>query len=392
MGAMDARPVSAGFEGEVFGVTGRGLASPLAGPAPSTGGRSSRPDSGRWLSEVEALEALELEQGGGFEGDRGHLGLDEAGLGLPGPGEEGFNPFGASWHAPAPPAEEEAGEPSGPYLVELPGPAGGPADESDAEEGGEEGEGIPLELLLRSGSKGQARQRKDESTSDFMERLTHMTLDNKGITRISNMGLCRNIRVLYLYNNRIRRLANLQVLQHLTHLYVQGNELTTLNGIGCLPNLLKLYADGNRLRAVSGLYDCIALEELHIGAQRLAPGEALTFEPACMQCLGESLRVLIANKCRVGDPTPLAYLALAEKIDITDNHIIDVKDLEVVAGGCQNLRELCVEGNPVARVRKFRENIIASGERLQLIDNHRVTDREREFILRLKIRALKRTP
>ena len=52
MGAMDARPVSAGFEGEAFGVTGRGLASPLAGPAPSTGGRSSRPDSGRWLSEV----------------------------------------------------------------------------------------------------------------------------------------------------------------------------------------------------------------------------------------------------------------------------------------------------------------------------------------------------
>ena len=385
MGAMDARPVSAGFEGELFGVTGRGLAS----PAPSTGGRSSRPDSGRWLSEVEALEALELEQGDGFEDE---LGLDEAGL-LPGPGEEGFNPFGASWHAPAPPAEE-AGEPSGPYLVELPGPLGGPADESDAEEGGEggEGEGIPLELLLRSGSKGQARQRKDESTSDFMERLTHMTLDNKGITRISNMGLCRNIRVLYLYNNRIRRLANLQVLQHLTHLYVQGNELTTLNGIGCLPNLLKLYADGNRLRAVSGLYDCIALEELHIGAQRLAPGEALTFEPACMQCLGESLRVLIANKCRIGDPTPLAYLALAEKIDITDNHVIDVQDLEVVAGGCQNLRELCVEGNPVAKVRKFRENIIASGERLQLIDNHRVTDREREFILRLKIRALKRTP
>ena len=63
-----------------------------------------------------------------------------------------------------------------------------------------------------------------------------------------------------------------------------------------------------------------------------------------------------------------------------------------MAGGCQNLRELCVEGNPVAKVRKFRENIIASGERLQLIDNHRVTDREREFILRLKIRALKRTP
>ena len=95
MGAMDARPVSAGFEGELFGVTGRGLAS----PAPSTGGRSSRPDSGRWLSEVEALEALEQ---GGFEDE---LGLDEAGL-LPGPGEEGFNPFGASWHAPAPPAEE----------------------------------------------------------------------------------------------------------------------------------------------------------------------------------------------------------------------------------------------------------------------------------------------
>ena len=70
----------------------------------------------------------------------------------------------------------------------------------------------------------------------------------------------------------------------------------------------------------------------------------------------------------------------------------DSEDLEVVAGGCQNLRELCVEGNPVAKVRKFRENIIASGERLQLIDNHRVTDREREFILRLKIRALKRTP
>ena len=55
----------------------------------------------------------------------------------------------------------------------------------------------------------------------LLAKMTHLKLNEKGLTKIANLRQCTGISVLYLYDNRIRKLENLEFATDVTHLYLQ---------------------------------------------------------------------------------------------------------------------------------------------------------------------------
>jgi protein phosphatase 1 regulatory subunit 42 len=150
----------------------------------------------------------------------------------------------------------------------------------------------------------------------------------------------------------IAALEGLSGLPCLTHLYLNDNLLPSISGLGALTGLQKLYLQGNciqvgglgaahlasmtcnvqpsndslgfdathkhnncvlpftcayhspyplraclSVQVVSGLESLLCLEELHISNQRLPPGQSLVFDPASLEAVAPTLRVLCASNC-----------------------------------------------------------------------------------------------
>ena len=259
---------------------------------------------------------------------------------------------------------------------------------------------VTRDLLLKAAAAGRQARRKGESSEDFLGRLTHLDLSGRALRRgLGCLGrfMAQSLRVLYLYDNALEGLEGLGSARGLTHLYLQNNGLESLAGVGALPGLQKLYADGNRLAEVAGLEGCGQLEELHVSGQRLgaSPGAAVRFDYACMAALGRSLQVLAVQGCGLADGHVGVFglLPRLERLDLQNNRVEGPAGagLEAMLGGCRSLRELRLQGNPLCRSKRFLEDVVAMATpRLEEVDNHRVTAKQREFVLRFKMHKLKR--
>ena len=57
------------------------------------------------------------------------------------------------------------------------------------------------ELLIRCAPHAKYKDKKD--TAKFLQAITHLSLDNKGIAYIECLEMCPNLTTLYLFENRI---------------------------------------------------------------------------------------------------------------------------------------------------------------------------------------------
>jgi len=250
-----------------------------------------------------------------------------------------------------------------------------------------------LELLFRSGQSNHIRPRRGETAEDFLARVTHLTITKKRLTHLSkHLKLCTEMRVLYAYDNRLVRMEHLEACTRLTHVYLQNNQLTDLSGLGSIKNLAKLYVDNNAIARVEGLEGLMHLEELHISDQRLPEGTSLEFTRNSMLALSRSLRVLSASRCGIADVTPLAVLRELRIASLGGNRLEheSVEGLEAVLGQLPMLTSLDLTDNPICHIQKYRDNIILMSQNLEELDGKPITGTERQFLLQLHIRKLKR--
>jgi len=56
-------------------------------------------------------------------------------------------------------------------------------------------------MLVRHATN--AKHKETKQTKKFLEGITHLSLENKNITEISNLDQCPNLSVLYLFDNKI---------------------------------------------------------------------------------------------------------------------------------------------------------------------------------------------
>lgn len=144
---------------------------------------------------------------------------------------------------------------------------------------------ITLDLILASTSLSRTRQ---ESNDSFLERITHLHLQNKRIRRINRLERCVNLKVLYLYDNMIEAIENLEFATKLQYLHLENNVIKAIPSLG-LSNLVKLFLDENEISVVRGLESCTKLEELHIAKQRLPPHTPLQFDRASLAAISQTL-------------------------------------------------------------------------------------------------------
>mmetsp|Transcript_7655 Transcript_7655/g.21791 ORF Transcript_7655/g.21791 Transcript_7655/m.21791 type:complete len:323 (+) Transcript_7655:174-1142(+) len=259
--------------------------------------------------------------------------------------------------------------------------------------------GIPVpgeltaDLLFRACQSGTQRPKKNEAVESFLGRVSHVTLTNKKLQHFSrSIKSCSQMRVLYAYDNFLGKIEHLDACQSLTHLYLQNNNLQDFSGLSNLRLLSKLYVDGNMISFVTGLESLTSLEELHISGQRLPQGVGLEFDPNCLVGLSRSLCVLNAARNGICDVAPLVVLSDLRKANLSGNSLQHnhMESLESILASMEKLTSLDLRDNPICTMQKYRDNIILMCQNLSELDDKPIRSTERQFLLNLHIRKLKR--
>lgn len=245
---------------------------------------------------------------------------------------------------------------------------------------GEDAEGaLSLEVLLRCSREN--KRRRGEAEGAYLERLTHASLDTRGLTSVSVLRACPALRVVYLYENRLRSLQSFPSCEALTHLYLQDNALQSLSGLPALPALEKLYVQGNRLTVLDGLHGCPRLAELHAGGQKSGSSGLALDAQTCIS-LKDCLRRLSVAGCGLRELAPLAHCRALRHLDARDNAVEDMAHVAAMLDGAEELESLDLRGNVVSRAAQYRDNILLMTAVLAELDGKRVTQQARAFVQR----------
>ncbi|KAK6179973.1 hypothetical protein SNE40_012210 [Patella caerulea] len=239
---------------------------------------------------------------------------------------------------------------------------------------------LTTELLTR-GTSGHTKKNREETQSHYLERLTHLYLEERGIDDVGEeLGLCRNLVALYLYDNQLSRIPNLSQNPNLTHLYLQNNNIRKMECLSCLRDLSKLYLGGNAITVLEGIENLKHLQELHIENQQLPSGEKLLFDPRSLKTIVSYVQVLNVSGNNLDSIKELEKAVNLRQLMASDNNITDMKELSLVLNNLTNIWRLELIGNPVCHKSKYRDKIIVMCRKLELLDSKEITDTSRQFL------------
>merc|ERR1711977_336994 len=89
---------------------------------------------------------------------------------------------------------------------------------------------ITRDLIGRS---ARLKCRRDETPEAHLARISHVALNNKGITSMEGLAhvSLKSCSVMYLYDNSISTMEGLHQLSSLKDLYLQNNNIDEINGL-----------------------------------------------------------------------------------------------------------------------------------------------------------------
>ncbi|CAH2285337.1 phosphatase 1 regulatory subunit 42 isoform X1 [Pelobates cultripes] len=242
---------------------------------------------------------------------------------------------------------------------------------------------VRLTVDLIAKSSHHVKNRKDETNSQYLKKITHLNFSNKNIDYIDDLSACRNLTVLYLYDNQIDHIRNLGFASNMTHLYLQNNCISCIENLSGLKRLEKLYLGGNYITVIEGLEDVKELKELHVENQHLPPGEKLLFDPRTLNSLSKSLCVLNVSNNNLDDLKELEILENIIQFIATDNQIQEMKDLEFLSKWSK-LWKMDLLRNPVCQKPKYRDEVIVLSQNLEILDGKEISEMGRYFLTKWK--------
>ncbi|XP_043465047.1 protein phosphatase 1 regulatory subunit 42-like [Leptopilina heterotoma] len=241
-------------------------------------------------------------------------------------------------------------------------------------------------LIERKCSETQSNKSlTKEIDKEHVKKLTHLFMNNKFITAIGNIDSCTNLKIIYLHNNGINKIENLNFANQLSELYLQHNNLTKIENLDSLRNLKKLYLGYNKIAIVEGLENLTSLRELYIEKQKLDPGESLCFEPRSCATLATCLMILNVSGNRIYNLNDVRNLRKLKVLEAKYNLLENIQDLLHAINNLPFLQELHLQGNPVTKKFRYRENVIANHDKLELLDEKKISENCSKFFKRFKI-------
>ncbi len=232
----------------------------------------------------------------------------------------------------------------------------------------------------------------NQSVAKFLKKLTHLNLNDRKLDSMEGLSVCKSLKNLYLYNNNIPSIVDISGLRNLTHLYLENNRICTIENLP-VEALQKLYLNENSIEVVSGVEGCEALSELHIANQRLPIGQPLNFPVSTLDALAPTLLVLNIAGNNLSDVSFVLNLPGLRKLNLAKNAVASMESALSLTQ-LEYLTDLDLRHNPVARVPKYMENLVAnSGQYLAVLDGKEVVENHREMLrnlVRFKSGGMKR--
>ncbi|RKP02729.1 hypothetical protein CXG81DRAFT_17616 [Caulochytrium protostelioides] len=236
-------------------------------------------------------------------------------------------------------------------------------------------------------------RKPNESTLEYLARVTHLSLVHSDLTTCPDLGMCPALDALYLFDNRISSLTALVTLPLLTQLHLQNNQLTTLEGLEHCPALSHLDVSQNRLRHIGHLERCTQLTTLLVDAQQ-TDGEPLAWDAASMAAVAPTLRHVSCRRNALDDYTPLAYLGALTTLVLTH------ATLSRSAAACwlelttcwPQLEHVDLTGIPALTGLRMRQSLILACPRLAVVSGKPVAPHERTAIEKLRAPKVAKVP
>ncbi|XP_016840843.1 protein phosphatase 1 regulatory subunit 42-like isoform X1 [Nasonia vitripennis] len=230
-----------------------------------------------------------------------------------------------------------------------------------------------------------------EMEKDHLKKITHLFMNEQWIDEIDDFSVCKNLKVIYLQRNSIEKLENFDFAKNLTHLYLQHNEIMKIENLDYLINLKKLFLGYNNITVIEGLENLTNLSELHIEKQRLAVGERLCFDPRTVRTLSGCLEYLNISDNKIISLVDLQNFERLITLEAKDNLIDDIEDITEIVSRLYRLKNLFLQGNPVTKVHRYRENLIANSYSLTTLDEKLITDNTKNFLQKFKSEKLQQS-
>ena len=240
---------------------------------------------------------------------------------------------------------------------------------------------VTPELIYAVASSGQQRPYKNETKTAYLARQTHLHFNGKGLkSSAMPVGVCPNVKTLYLFDNKLESIEGLGSLSKLSHLYCQDNKISAVVDIAGLTSLKKIYLNGNCLPSLAPLAPLVNLEELHASSQRIDPEE--TFDVAGQVLASLRLRVLDLSNNGLETTDELVGCRWLETAILAKNKLNSLASVVPLLSAAP-LVELDVRGNSVSNSRQSMDSIVVACPTVSVLNGRTLTASERPYLQQL---------
>ncbi|RZF40601.1 hypothetical protein LSTR_LSTR007484 [Laodelphax striatellus] len=247
-------------------------------------------------------------------------------------------------------------------------------------------------VFLQTNNEGKIQASR--SQKDRERNPDRISLDRRGLTTVPILVGENKDRILSLQHNLITRLDNIQSLGlvRLVFLDIYDNQLDRIAGVDSLPNLRVLLMGKNRIRRMEGLksLEGCAVLDLHGNQITQISGLTMLNELKVLNLAGNQIRVLGTydlqglrslqelnlRRNRLKRLLGFAETPQLNKLFLSNNEIQSVEDMNSVLKAVQ-LKEISVDGNPVALSGDCASFLVSHLPQLQLLSHMQVTEQVR---------------
>ncbi|KAM8860583.1 uncharacterized protein lrriq1 isoform 2-T2 [Synchiropus picturatus] len=198
-----------------------------------------------------------------------------------------------------------------------------------------------------------------------VEHLMVLELAHNSITRVAGLESMKRLQILTLDHNQLISMRGLRDVYTLQHLSCSHNHLARVE---CLENcalLSKLDLTANSLTEAPSLHNHVLLTELRLDDNSISSLQSLS------DCWLPMLQVLTVAQNRITHlPSMSDFLSLAY-LDLRFNCLSEVKKACDSLTGCQLLREVHLEGNPLEQESSWRCKLNAAFSGLMATDDRK---------------------